>query len=64
LVYEAGSLVPVEPVMVGFLARSAALLTFPVILWIGGFFTPQERNALGKYWQGLWFRFQDPVGTP
>lgn len=64
LVYEAGSLVPVEPVMVGFLARSAALLTFPVILWIGGFFTAQERNALGKYWQGLWFRFQDPVGTP
>lgn len=63
-VYEGGSLIPIEPVGLGFVARIATLLAFPLILWIGGFFTTEEKDVMGKYWHGLWLRFQAPVGTP
>jgi O-antigen/teichoic acid export membrane protein len=61
--YEAGSLLPVSPLGQGMLLRSAILMAFPAILWVSGFLTREERQALGEYWQGLRLRLLNSLGT-
>ena len=54
--YGVGDLVPVSPSVPGLLGRALALLLFPLILLIAGFFTDEEKRAVGSYWLGVRLR--------
>ena len=57
LFYGAGSLIPVTPIVRGVVLRTIIILVFPVVLWLGGFVSHEERRALGEYWQTIRFRY-------
>lgn len=54
--YQFGSLLPIQPLGQGLLARAGILVAFPALLWASGFITEGERRALGDYWQSLRLR--------
>lgn len=57
LFYKLGALIPITPVVTGLVLRSLIILAFPVALWIGGFLTHDERQAIGEYWATLRLRY-------
>ena len=49
--------------VIGLLARCGLLIAFPTILWVSGFLTGGEKEAILKHWQVLRLRFHNSTET-
>ena len=57
ILYLIGAHMPTFSIVPALVARSAVTIAFPIILWLGGFMTPNERRAVEEYWDIVRVRY-------